>query len=89
MQKGATPRDHKSKGLRPLRPQGFALILPHEEIIMFTQEAVPFTHQDAESHLMARWTNADGDAAPVERQDVFLDRFRQGCEGIKDLLVFD
>jgi hypothetical protein len=63
--------------------------LPYKEIIMFAQEALPLTHQDAESHFMARWTNADGNAALVERLYVFLERFRQGCERVKDLLVFD
>ena len=56
---------------------------------MLTQEAFLFAHQDAESHFVARWTNADGNAALVERQYVLLERFRQGCEGVKDLLVFD
>ena len=56
---------------------------------MFTQEAFTLTHQDAESHFVARWTNADRNAALVERLYVFLERLRQGCEGIKNLLVFN
>ncbi len=55
---------------------------------MFAQEASRFTFQDAESHFMARRTDGYGNAGIVERKNMFLECFRQGCEGVKDLLMF-